>query len=206
MRRAQIRRKKSDVRPCTDPHVYPEDRWLFLTWHLESCLPLGAYPTPGHLKGGEAFAWMDRFLDSARNGPSYLGQTAVAQVVRDALWKGRDREMFDLGAYALMPNHVHVLWLPKVAPLRLLRSLKGASPRQANLIPGRSGHPLWDRESYDDWVRSQAEWNRIAAYIENNPVRAELVRSAEEYAWSSASAAGPERLSEDGSRNAATAH
>ena len=187
------------------PHVYPEGRWLFLTWHLEGCLPLGLYPTPGHLKGGEAFAWMDRFLDSAKHGPCYLRQTAVAEVVRDALWKGRDLEMFNLGAYALMPNHVHVLLLPKVAPSKLLRALKGASARQANLILGRSGHPFWERESYDHWVRSQSEWDRIAAYIENNPVRAGLARSVEEYVWSSASAAGPEKLSDEGGRNAATA-
>jgi hypothetical protein len=36
------------------------------------------------------------------------------------------------------------------------------------------------------WVRDQAEWDRIAAYIENNPVQAGLVTRAEDYRWSSA--------------------
>jgi putative transposase len=168
------------------PHEYPEGRWIFLTWHLHGSLPQGLYPPPGRLTGGEAFAWMDRYLDSARHGPSYLLQDTVAHIVLEALWKGRDLGAFDLGPYVLMPNHVHVLLLPHVHPPRLLQSLKGTSAREANRALGRSGEAFWQRESYDHWVRSEAEWKRIAAYIENNPVRAGLVRSAEEYRWSSA--------------------
>ena len=53
---------------------------------------------------------------------------------------------------------------------------------------GRTGEPFWQRESYDHWVRSQEEWPRIAAYIENNPVKAGVVSQAEEYRWASAHA------------------
>ena len=59
---------------------------------------------------------------------------------------------------------------------------------KANRMPGRTGEPFWQRESYDHWVRSQAEWRRIAAYIENNPVKARVVSQAEEYRWASAHA------------------
>ena len=51
---------------------------------------------------------------------------------------------------------------------------------------GRTGEPFWQKESYDHWVRDQAEWDHIAAYIENNPVQAGLVTRAEDYRWSSA--------------------
>ena len=51
---------------------------------------------------------------------------------------------------------------------------------------GRTGEPFWQKESDDHWVRDQAEWERIAAYIENNPVQAGLVTRAEDYRWSSA--------------------
>ena len=36
------------------------------------------------------------------------------------------------------------------------------------------------------WVRDEREWTQIAAYIENNPVKAGLVSRAEDYRWSSA--------------------
>jgi putative transposase len=43
---------------------------------------------------------------------------------------------------------------------------------------GRTGEPFWRRESYDHWVRNDDEWRRIAAYIENNPVKAGLASLA----------------------------
>src|ERR1035437_11196056 len=81
---------------------------------------------------------------------------------------------------------IHVLLLPKVSPSRLLQSLKGATARQANLLLGRTGETVWQAESYDHWVRDESEWDRIANYIEDNPVKAGLVRCAEDYRWSSA--------------------
>jgi hypothetical protein len=62
---------------------------------------------------------------------------------------------YELGAYAIMANHVHVLLLPKVSPSRLLQSVKGATARQANLILGRTGERFWQAESYDHWVRDE---------------------------------------------------
>jgi REP element-mobilizing transposase RayT len=82
---------------------------------------------------------------------------------------------------------MHLLLLPKVAPSRLLQSLKGASAREANRVLRRTGEPFWQAESYDHWVRDEREWRRIANYIENNPVKAGLVSRAKDYRWSSAS-------------------
>jgi len=85
-----------------------------------------------------------------------------------------------------MANHVHVLLLPLIAPSRLLQSLKGHTAREANLILDRTGRKFWQAESYDHWVRDDVELERIIAYIENNPVKAGLVDSADKYRWSSA--------------------
>jgi putative transposase len=130
---------------------------------------------------------MDRYLDSTRSGPRYLAQESIAHVVVASLKRGVVRGHYDLGAYAILSNHVHVLLLPKIAPSRLLQSWKGATARQANLILGRTGETFWQAESYDHWVRTEEEWKRIVAYIEDNPVKAGLVQLAEDYPWSSAS-------------------
>jgi type I restriction enzyme R subunit/putative DNA methylase len=145
------------------------------------------YPPPGKTSSGSAFVWMDRYLDSARCGPLYLAQEPIARIVDASLRRGVLLGQYELGAYAIMANHVHVLLLPKVSPSRLLQSLKGATARQANLLLGRTGETFWQAESYDHWVRDESEWDRIAAYIEGNPVKAGLVRCAEDYRWSSAS-------------------
>src|ERR1700680_4232718 len=85
-----------------------------------------------------------------------------------------------------MSNHVHLLIDPRIDPSQLMRSLKGATAREANKVLGRTGEPFWQKESYDRWVRDEAEFERIRAYIENNPVKAGVVKSPEEFPWSSA--------------------
>jgi len=168
------------------PHRYPDGKWLFVTWHLHGSIPHALYPPPGKPSSGPAFVWMDRYLDSGRSGPLYLAQEPIAEIVTASLGRGVQLCHYDLGPYVIMANHVHVLLLPKVWPSRLLQSLKGATARQANLLLHRTGETFWQAESYDHWVRSQSEWDRIAAYIENNPVKAGLVSRAEDYRWSSA--------------------
>jgi putative DNA methylase len=84
-----------------------------------------------------------------------------------------------------MPNHVHLLFTPKIAPSVALRRLKGSSAREANALLGLTGLPFWQDESYDHLVRSQQQFERIENYILQNPVRAGLARDAEEYPWSS---------------------
>jgi REP element-mobilizing transposase RayT len=129
---------------------------------------------------------MDRYLDAARSGPVFLKQDGIAQRMIDSLFKGAELGHYQLGPFAIMANHVHVLLLPLIPPSRLLQSLKGFTAREANKLLGRTGESFWRRESYDHWVRDESEWIRIARYIERNPVKAGLVEQMEEYPWSSA--------------------
>ncbi len=85
-----------------------------------------------------------------------------------------------------MPDYVHVLLLPLIPPSQLLKSLKGYTVREVNRPLGTAGQPFWQRESYSHWVRDEAEWNRIVAYIEINRVKAGLVKRPENYPWSTA--------------------
>jgi REP element-mobilizing transposase RayT len=116
----------------------------------------------------------------------YLAIEPIASIVVASLKRGEQLTQYELGAYVVMPNHVHNLLLPKISPSRLMQSLKGVTARDANRILGRTGETFWQAESYDHWVRDEKEWRRIAAYIEDNPVKAGLVSLAEDYKWSSA--------------------
>ena len=48
------------------------------------------------------------------------------------------------------------------------------------------GKHFWQDESFDHWVRTPAEFNRIRSYIEGNPVSAGLASRPEGWPWSSA--------------------
>ena len=91
-----------------------------------------------------------------------------------------------LACLVVMPNHVHLLATPAVALPQLMKSLKGITAKRANAMLALTGSSFWQEESYDHLVRHEQEFEKIRNYIEENPVRAGLVREASEYRWSSA--------------------
>jgi len=82
-----------------------------------------------------------------------------------------------------MPDHVHTIITPfDYTITRLVGALKGASAYHVNRLFGRSG-PLWQQESFDRIIRTTENLEKKAEYICNNPVRAGLVESLEDYRW-----------------------
>jgi len=132
---------------------------------------------------------MDRLLDAGANGPLFLQRQEIADLVVAAVHDGdRHFHRYELHAFVVMPNHVHVLVTPNVVARRWLGPLKGFTGHQANQLLGTPGRAFWQDESYDHLVRSAVEFERIRAYIERNPVTAGLVAADEQFRWSSASA------------------
>jgi len=164
------------------PHRYDLGEPLFITFRLHGSLPPGREFRGGRLDSGRAFVCMDRLLEEYRFGPTYLRLPAIAQILADQIRQGAVRD-YELHAWVVMPNHAHLLITPRVDVPILLRRLKGASAREANKLLGQSGQPFWQDESYDHLVRDANEFHRIENYILQNPVRAGLARSAEEYPW-----------------------
>jgi REP element-mobilizing transposase RayT len=64
--------------------------------------------------------------------------------------------------------------------------LKARTARRANDILGRAGHPFWQEESYDRWMRGEQELLDTIAYVEENPLNAGLVGAPEDWPYSSA--------------------
>jgi REP element-mobilizing transposase RayT len=173
------------------PHLSAPARPLFITWRLFDSLPSDRRFPGGTLTSGKAFVAMDRLLDLPDCGRLYLTQAAIAEVVVNAIhYNAEQLRHYELHAYAVMPNHVHLLITPLVEPARLLRSLKGITAKRANELLECTGRAFWQDESYDHVVRNGLEFERIRSYIERNPVTAGLVSIPEEFRWSSAWRAG----------------
>jgi REP element-mobilizing transposase RayT len=135
------------------------------------------------------FAARDRAL-AQNHGPLWLSNPRIARLVVDAIGSGENqKQLYELPAWVVMPNHVHLLMLPLVGLPRITHWIKGRTAREANLLLGRTGEPFWQDESYDHWVRSEKEFNRIVSYIEANPVSARLAARPEDWPWSSAARA-----------------
>jgi REP element-mobilizing transposase RayT len=162
---------------------------LFVTFRLHGSLPDNRVFPPARLNSGGAFVAMDKLLDHARNGPLFLRQPEIASMIVEALMHGERLGRYEMHAFVVMPNHVHILATSLVKSSDWLRSLKGFTGRAGNKVLGRINVPFWQDESYDRFVRDAQEFRNIRRYIENNPVKAGLVTSPEDFSWSSSSRA-----------------
>lgn len=99
-----------------------------------------------------------------------------------------EKHQIDVLAYCLMTNHVHLVVVP-AAEEGLHRALKPLHMRYAQRINRREhwkGH-LWQGRFFSSAMDDNYLWAAIR-YVERNPVRAKMVRKAENYHWSSAAA------------------
>ncbi|MBM3996731.1 MAG: hypothetical protein FJ303_21635 [Planctomycetes bacterium] len=188
------------------PHQVPEGFPIFLTWNLKGAFPDEAIekiraerqrleresPRPSESARDRKirhdkllFAYSDRFLDAATQGPLDLKETANARIVEDSILFGVP-ERYDLFAWCVMANHVHVLLHPRWELARITKGIKGFTAREVNAAQRQRGRVFWQGESYDHWARDDEEVLRIIAYIENNPVAAGLCAKPEDWLWSSA--------------------
>ena len=148
------------------------------------------------------FAIWDQYLDKD-NDKQWLADPKIAKVIQENIYHHLG-EKYLLWAYVIMPNHVHILLQPtekierqfsaenndkpyygKDALSVILHSLRSYTANKANKLLGRSGR-FWHPEAYDHWVRNDDELHRIIYYIENNPVKAGLAKSPEDWHFSSA--------------------
>ncbi len=94
----------------------------------------------------------------------------------------------DIWAYCLMPNHVHLIVVPQ-SPDGLRLAIGEAHRRYTRRINSREGWRghLW-QERFSSFIMDEAHLLSAVRYVELNPVRAGLVRKAEDWPWSSAAA------------------
>jgi len=139
------------------------------------------------------FGKFDSLLDNSTSGSVWLKDERVAKLVSDSI-RFRDNKEYDLYAYCVMPNHVHMLFdvtrnavsrhnvAETYIVTRILQSLKMFTARDANEILERKGQ-FWHRESYDHIVRNQEEFINVVDYIIQNPVKAGLVKNWRDWKW-----------------------
>lgn len=112
--------------------------------------------------------------------------TADYGLYLDLLRECTARYSVDIWAYCLMPNHIHVVCVPKVDGA-LARTFNTTHMRYAQHFNGKravTGH-LW-RARFMSCVLDETSVHEEVRFIETNPVRMGLVSRPEDYAWSSA--------------------
>ena len=126
-------------------------------------------------------ALLDRGLGSA-----VLREAPYAHVVIRTLLH-HDKTRYDLQAWCVMPNHVHVL-VATNADFELsaiVQTWKGFSAKRINTLLNRKGR-FWAADYFDRAMRDDRHYQTTKAYIEMNPVKAGLCAAPQEWRFSSA--------------------
>jgi putative transposase len=106
----------------------------------------------------------------------------------DTMGQWCDAHQVEIWAYCLMPDHVHLIAVPQSAD-GLGRAIGEAHRRYTRMVNAREewrGH-LWQGR-FASFVLDEPYLLTAARYVELNPVRAGMVKTASRYRWSSASA------------------
>ncbi len=120
---------------------------------------------------------------------------AAARLFINVLEETRIETGFHLLAFAVMPDHVHlVMSAPASGRLgQVIQLVKGRFARRYNLVHGGSG-PFWQSRYHERALRSERELSATIEYVHQNPVAARLAATAAGYPWSSANARYPTDL------------
>ncbi len=101
------------------------------------------------------------------------------------LQEGRDKFKHRIHAYCLMTNHVHmVLQVGEVPLSRILQNVSFRYTRFINYRKKQTGH-LFQGRYKAILLDADTYLLELIRYIDNNPVRARMVKSPEKYPWSS---------------------
>ena len=119
--------------------------------------------------------WMDKGL-----GCCALANPEMAQVVFDAL-KYYDGDKYNLLAWSIMPNHVHVLIEAKSNLNKIIQAWKSYTGKWAfanneihELGIDKGAKHFWMSEHWDRFIRNRIHFENTLKYILDNPKNANL--------------------------------
>ena len=118
-----------------------------------------------------------------RRGECLFRDPRLALLVQNALLFFHGQR-YDLHAWVVMPNHVHVLFRLRRghALSDVVQSWKSYTAKEANKLLHRHGR-FWQEDYFDRYIRDDDDYGKCLAYIENNPVKAGLCQIASDWPY-----------------------
>jgi putative transposase len=103
------------------------------------------------------------------------------------LYRHRSEGRYELHAFVLMPEHVHLLLTPAIDITieRAVQLIKGAYSHELGGIIGRK-REVWQRGFTDHRIRNEMDFFHHRNYIHQNPVKRRIVDDPCAYRYCSA--------------------
>jgi len=120
---------------------------------------------------------IDQYVDTSLQGRYLDGEILI--YLRQ-LFFDNDDTLYHLIAFAIMPNHVHILFRQNDSLSKIMKRLKGSSAFKINKMLGRKGE-FWENNYYDIAMRDDEHFRATYDYIKHNPIKAGLVDAKERF-------------------------
>ncbi|HWB08224.1 MAG TPA: transposase [Pirellulales bacterium] len=129
-------------------------------------------------------------IDRGNNRQDVFHKEADFEAFLQALGDLKKRKPFELYGYCLLNNHFHLLLRPIAAPIsRIMQSLLVSHTQRYHKHYCSGGH-VWQGRFKSPVIQNDEHLLTVLRYIEANPLRAKIVKRAEDYPWSSYRAHG----------------
>jgi REP element-mobilizing transposase RayT len=114
-----------------------------------------------------------------------LASREVAKILIDEWENARERHGWAIGRYVIMPDHVHFFCSAEMDAKALPRFIQAWKQWTSKRISGelKFAAPIWQEEFFDHVLRSSESYRQKWEYVRENPVRGELVATADEWPW-----------------------
>ncbi len=109
---------------------------------------------------------IDQYLDLSKVGAYLNGE--VLLLLSDYI-KSHDKNIYDLIAFCIMPNHIHILIKPLYELNKVMQIIKGGSAKLINKSMLTNGR-FWAPGYYDKLIRNENHLLLVYQYIKNNPL------------------------------------
>jgi len=113
---------------------------------------------------------IDQYIDLSAKG-CYLNGS-VLEYLKE-FFISKDKSFYDLDAFCVMPNHIHILFKQNDELKKIMKILKGSTSFQINKMLGKKG-TFWEENYYDIVIRDENHFDVVYEYIKYNPIKAEL--------------------------------
>lgn len=114
----------------------------------------------------------------------FFGQSERCKWLLDHLRKVAGSRSFNVHAYCIMPDHLHVLAEGLALTSNFQNFVKTFKIKTSREFAGWTQQALWQKKYYEHILRPDESVESVAWYIWLNPVRAGLVKSPADYPYS----------------------
>lgn len=171
---------------------YDEDQLAIVSKYIdeEKRIKLGRLRT-------EYFLQLEALLHAIKDRSRILAKSEIMSIVREQILRF-DGDLYNLLCFSIMSNHVHLVFETSTSSADdlsdklgighshtlvsyVMQRIKGATARYINKEMGTTG-AVWEKESYDIYIRNEKMLQRVISYVLNNPVKAGIVSDWKHYA------------------------